>query len=300
MTLEALVGVSHEAPLGGFRVTGVRVADGAWLEVETHRHDGRGTEGALFLFGHRRLDDPRALPFARGLLAALSQVIDRATPRTIGQWAIGWLDVRMPLEVLTPGATSDAYCAEFLRYAWLGRLLPDRPTKPPPFERAPVEAIVRGNELDLDALFAWIQAQAQRTYEDPRWDDARIRALPAPARVLEGLHLLDAMVGGNGFEVFLAQARGADVRHCLAALEAVDAPRLLHLLREGIALAASQGAEFTNERSRKWLEAFEDPSAHEWSTIDGHEPDRSYALLATELRPAASRFAERHRARLLR
>lgn len=300
MTLTELVGVSHEAALGGFRVKGVRVEEGVWLELETRRHDGRGTEGALFLFRRTCLDDPRAEPYARGLVAALARVIDRATPLSVTKWAVGWLDVRMPLEVLAVDATSEAYCTEFLRYAWLGRLLPDRPAKAPSYERAPVEAVVRDGALELDALFAWIHAQAQRTYDDPRWDDAMIRALPAPARVLEGLHLLDAMVGGNGFEVFLAQARGADVRHCLAALEAVDAPRLLHLLREGIALAASQGAEFTNERSRKWLEAFEAPGAHEWSAIDGHEPDRSYALLATELRPAARRFAEQHRARLLR
>ncbi|MGZ3455948.1 MAG: DMP19 family protein [Polyangiales bacterium] len=293
----AIEGVSFDAPAGGFRVGALRIEEpGVWVELATTRSDGRGTEGSLYLFGSDRVEDPRAVPFVTGLFAALRRLIERGSPK----WANGYLDVRMPIDVLEIGATSDQYRDQFLSYPWLGRLFPERPAKAPPYVRAPERAVTRSGALDLDALFAWVYAHAQRTYDDPRWDDAMIRALPEPVRVLEGLHLIDSMVGGNGFEVFLAQARGAVVRQTYAALEAAGAEQLRELMAAGIGLAAQSGAEFMQERAKKWLEPFEDLAADDWSEIDGHEPDRSYALLGSELRPSALRFAERHRDALVR
>lgn len=292
----AVEGGSFTGKFGGFRVGSLHVEEhGVWLSLTTTRPDGIDTDGTVFLFARERLDDPRSVPFASGLLAALRRLLEKQP----NNWAVGYLDVRMPLEVLEVGATADAYRDQFLTHAWLGRFLPERPQKPPPYVPAPAAAVSGGGALELEGLLAWIAAHAQRTYE-PRWDDAMIRALPESARVLEAVHMIDSMVGGNGFEVFLAQARGAVVRQAREALEAIGAEKLAALMGAGIGLAAAQGAEFMNERAKKWLEKFEDRAAADWSEIDGHAVDRSYALLASELRPCALRYAEAHRAALVR
>lgn len=297
----AVVAASCDAALGGYRVEALNVDEwSVWLALSTTRHDGRGTEGALYLFAPDRLGDPRAVPFAAGLLAALRAVIERATAESARKWAVGWLDVRMPIDVLDVDATADDFREQFLTWPWLGRLLPNRPTKPPPFVRAPARAVMRDGALDLPALFAWVNAHAQRTYDDRRWDEAMIGALPAPVRVLQGLWLVESSVGGNGFEVFLLQASGAEVRHVHASLEAAGAKKLARLMGAGIDLAAQHGAEFMRERSKKWLDAFEGLAADDWSEIDGHEPNRSFALIESELRPCALRWAERHRDAVVR
>jgi hypothetical protein len=293
--------ITHTAPLGGFRAGDLQVEEwGVTLPFETMRQDGRGTEGALFLFARDRLEDPRAPAYVSGLLSALRTVIDRATPKSVPKWAIGYLDVRMPIDVLEPPATEEAYRDAFLSYPWLGRILPDRPKKAPTYVRAPARAIMRDGAIDLDALYAWVHAHSMWTFDDPKWDAAMLRALPEPVRVLQGLFTIESMVGGNGFEVFLLQAKSAVVRDAYTAVAAAGAEKLRELMAQGIGLAARHGAEFMRERGKKWLEEFEDCSVEDWSEIDGRETDSSFALLESELRPCAMRYAERHRDTLVR
>ena len=137
----AVEGGSFTGKSGGFRVDGLQVEQhGVWLSLTTTGSGGSDTDGTVFLFARHRLDDPRSVPFACGYLAALRRLLERQ-PQV---WAVGYLDVRMPLEVLEVGATTDAYRDQFLTHAWLGRLLPDRPQRPPAYVRAPAAAHLAG------------------------------------------------------------------------------------------------------------------------------------------------------------
>ncbi len=158
---------------------------------------------------------------------------------------------------------------------------------------------MKGALVDVDRITSWIEHFTERTFVDLRWDDARLKAMPVEVRALDGVAMINAMVGGNGFEVFLAQTRGATIRHCFDALKTVGATQLRALMAEGIALAARQGAEFMNERNTNWVDAF-DRGATSWVEIDGREPDRTYALIESELMPRASEYANRHQRVLVR
>lgn len=292
---------TREPVAGVYRVGSFVVSSGWGLSVElrTTRAQGTSTEGGYYLCATNQLDDPRLGPYTEGFILALRSVLERATDTSMRDWAIGNFD-HLPLEVLDANAPATHYRDYFLTYPWLGRLLPTRPPKAPAYVHAPAAAVspARG-ESELDRLWSWIWQHARSTYVDLKWDDAMTKALPEPVRVLSALLTIHSMVGGNGFEVFLAQARGTVVRDAYQALVTVGAEQLRALMAKGIPLAEREGATFTSERARKWLDAFNDP-ASSWSEIDGHEPDRSYALLNSELVPAAERYANAHRAALVR
>jgi hypothetical protein len=244
-------------------------------------------------------DDPRWPAYVEGWLDAVATVheahsVESLRPLRWRPWAAS-----LPVDVLDEGSSAREFSEKFLEYPWLGRLLPSRPSKPPAYERAPRSAVMKGARVDLGRITSWIDHFTERTFVDHRWDDALLKAMPPEVRALDGVAMINAMVGGNGFEVFLAQARGATVRHCFAALKTVGATQLHGLMAEGIALAARQGAEFMNERNTRWVDAF-DRGATSWDAIDGWDPDRTYALIESELMPKASEYADRHQRVLVR
>ncbi|MEZ4452970.1 MAG: hypothetical protein R3B09_26155 [Nannocystaceae bacterium] len=270
------------------------------VSVATSGSGKLDTEGELPVCDRARMLDPRVAPYLEGQLLALTTVARSATREVVQRWwAMGYLHCGLPLTVLPRDASADTYRRYFLSYPWLGRFLPERPLVAPPYVRAPVEATTRGGEVDLDGLCTWISHHAQRTFEDHAWDDAMMAALPEPVGVLAAVHEIQAMVGGGGFEVWLGQARGAEIRRAYHALGVVGATRLAALMAAGIVLAAHQGAEFTREPDRTWWRAIQARRPRTWSEIDGHAPDRTYALLESELQPLAQRYAERHRDALI-
>lgn len=273
---------------------------GVSLGVRTSAVDKRETAGGLAICERGQLLDPRVIACLEGQLMALTTVARAADREVVRRsWAIGYLAVGLPLAALPRGASGDEYRRYYLTYPWLGRLLPGRPAAAPPYVRAPADEVLRPGGLALDALLCWIGRQVARTHEDFAWDEAMIAALPEPVRVLEAVHLMQAMVGGNGFEVWLSQARGADIRRAHHALGALGATRLRALLAMGVALAAHHGAEFTGEDDVAWVRAVRGRRPGDWRAIDGHEPDRSYALLDSELVPLAREYAEAHRHELI-
>lgn len=246
-----------------------------------------------------QLRDPRLGDYLEGMLLALRAVLERASAASMDHWAIGYFTEHPPLDVLGERPTAQQFREYFLTYPWFGRLLPDLPATPPAYELAPFSAASFNGAFDVEALWSWIAQHSRRTFVNAKWDDAMIRALPKPVRTLSAAHILHAMVGGNGFEVYLSQANGPEIRRCYEALGELGAVRLQALMAKGIALAASQGAEFAYTRTREWAQRFP-RAASAWGEIDGHEEDRSYALLKSELVPAAQRYAEKHRAELVR
>lgn len=272
-----------------------------WLGLRTTTPQGLGTEGSCFLAKAEQVHDPRLAPYAEGMILSLRSILERASDASMENWAIGYFDVRLPLDVFGADVTADRVREYFLTYPWLGRLLPSRPAKAPAYVPAPSGAVLHADgTVDLDRLWLWIGQHTQPRHEDTRWDDAMTRALPPPVRVLAALRTVDSRVGGNGFEVFLAQARGVEVRDAYDALAAVSAECLRELMARGIGLAAKEAAAFTGERAKAWYAPFEGQAAASWPEIDGHEPDRSYALLQSELIPAAERYANAHVGALVR
>ncbi|MBL8677924.1 MAG: hypothetical protein JNK05_02065 [Myxococcales bacterium] len=245
-------------------------------------------------------DDVRVPAFVEGWLGAVKAILESATSESIDRWVPSYLDPGLPVDAMEEGTNSEEFCRKFLEYTWLGYLLPKRPKVAPMFERAPRSVALKASEIDLYGLWGWIGNFARRCYVDPRWDDALIQRLPPAARALEGAQMIDAMVGGNGFEVFLASQRSAVILHCYESLSAIGAKQLSALMRRGVGLAARQGAEFTTERNQGWLRPFRADAAEQWSDVDGHDPGRSYALMTSELVPCANAFAERNRDDLVR
>ncbi|MDC0675315.1 DMP19 family protein [Nannocystis radixulma] len=270
------------------------------LCVKTSGFDKMETEGALAICDRKRMLDPRIAPYLEGQLMALTTVARAATRELVKRyWAIGYLHCALPLTVLPRDATADTYRRYFLTYPWLGRFLPDRPVIAPPYVRAPAEDYLRDGKVDLPHLWTWIYQHTQRTWDDEAWDDAMIEALPEPVRILASAHTLDAMVGGNGFEVWLSQTRGADIRRAYHALGVLGATKLAALMAGGIALAAHHGAEFAYEKDKSWWRAIRTRRPRDWHEIDGHAPDRTYALLESELVPLSQKYAEAHRDALI-
>lgn len=270
------------------------------LGVRTSGFDKMDTDGALTVSNRGQLLDPRTAPCLEGQLMALTTVATAATKEIVRRyWAVGYLNTSLPPTVLPRTATKDDFCRYFLTYPWLGRYLPDRPAKAPAYVLAPADECQRDGKLDIHSLWTWIYRQVARTFEDTAWDEAMIAALPEPVRVLEAAHMLCSMAGGNGLEVWLSQARGADIRRAHHALGVLGAAKLQALMTMGIALAAHQGAEFVYEHDAARTRALKGRKPGSWREIDGHEPDRTYALLDSELVPAAQQYAEKHRAELI-
>ncbi|MFO0560108.1 MAG: hypothetical protein U0269_18985 [Polyangiales bacterium] len=245
-------------------------------------------------------DDPRVLAHVEGWLGALGEALREGDAEQLRKsWYRLTVSPSLALEVLELGASAAEYRAKALEFPWLGRLSRALPKRPPAYERAPRELVLRGDRVEFSRIADWIYAFSEQTFADARWDDAMVRALPEPARVLDGVSTINAMVGGNGFEVFLAQTRGATIRQCYAALGKVGAPRLRAVMAKGIALAARQGAEFMYERSTAWIERFAS-SARDWSELDGWDEGHTYWLIENELMAAADEYANRHRAALVR
>lgn len=270
------------------------------LGVKTSASDKRDTEGSLTICERGQLLDPRVAACLEGQLMALTTVASSATRAVVQRcWAIGYLNTALPLAVLPRGATRDDYRQYFLTYPWLGQYLPDRPARAPAYVRAPMDEYLRDGKLDVRHLWSWTYRQTPRTFDDVAWDDAMLAALPDSVRTLEAAHLLYSMVGGNGLEVWLSQARGADVRRGHHALGVLGATKLQTLMAMGIALAAHHGAEFCYEDDVAWTRAIRARRPRGWREIDGHEPDRTYALLESELVPLAQKYAEAHRDELI-
>ncbi len=257
-------------------------------------------DGEVLLARSSDWDDVRLLAFVEGWLAALKVVLESADAKSIDPWVPHYLTPSMPIDKLDEGSSAAEYRAEFLKYPWLGSLLPKRPASAPPFERAPRSAVLRGDAIELQALWDWIGRFARRTYVDRRWDDAMIAALPAPVRALDGAQMIYALVGGNGFETFLGSQRSSVIVQCYESLVAIGARATSAAMARGIGLAAKQGAEFLAERSVAWTRTFRGEAAAQWSEVDGHDPNKSYALMDAELSPCALAFAERHRDVLVR
>jgi hypothetical protein len=252
--------------------------------------DGPTSRLELTVCEPRHLTDPRLPAYVDGWTRGLTTLLHLATYQSANRWAPGYVDVLLPLEVRPVGASAEDYHADFISYPWFGRLLPERPATPPPYVMPPAEIVVRDGQLDVASLGVWIYRQVARSYSDRKWDAALVKALPEPVRVLDGAQMIDAMVGGNGFETFLGQTDSFRVRQCHAALVAVGAPRLAALMAMGIDLARREGCEFAHERATAWLKPFAGLApAGGWKDIDGHEPDRTYALLKSELEPAMRR-----------
>lgn len=270
------------------------------LSVKTASDGKMDSDGELLVCNRRDLLDPRIGPYLEGQLMALTTVAKAATREIAGRcWAIGYLNCLLPLTVLPRGATAEQYRRYFLLYPWLGRFLPERPVLAPPYIRAPAEEYVRDGQVDFDHLCSWIYQQTRRSYDDEAWDEAMIAALPEPVRVLASIHTIHAMVGGGGFEVWLGQALGAEIRRGYHALGVIGATRLVALMARGIALAAHQGAEFVHNGDRGWWRAIQARRPRDWREIDGHEPDRTYALLESEMVPLGQKYAEAHRGALM-
>jgi hypothetical protein len=260
--------------------------------------DGAPLRGTVSVGTLRDRRDLRFPAYVEGFVLALRKLVQRENARIVEDWAIGRLDVRPPLGVLPEGTSALRYRDYFLTAPWLGWFV-EVPAKPLRWMPAPEEVVVDANgAIDLYELRHWVSRHVPQTYRNRQWDNAMRASVPEPVRVIWSIHWLDAMVGGNGFEVYLSQASGAVMRDMHHALRAIGAVRMLERMTRGIALAARQGAEFMHERGRKWVDAFDDP-APSWQEID-RGPEGSFELLPSEVLPAAQRYAEAHRASFVR
>lgn len=257
-------------------------------------------DGEVTLASAERWDDVRLPAFVEGWLAALKVILSSATSESIDRWVPSSLQPTLPLDLLDEGSNAEEFCRAFLEFPWLGHLLPKRPKSAPRYVLAPRSVVLAADELRLFELWEWIGYFTRQSYVDARWDDAMIKALPDAARALDGVALIHALVGGNGFEVFLDSQRLAVVRHCYESLLAVGATELAAVMRRGIGLAVARGAQFMSERNTGWARSFRAEAAGAWSEVDGHDPDKSYALIESELVPRALAFANRHRDELVR
>lgn len=165
----------------------------------------------------------------------------------------------------------------------------------------PFERVAARDERPVEAqrwdVYDQLAKQAHDTGFEARFD--RIYVWPEAPRTLYYLFLIDGVVGGSGFEVFLGQAQMDEILGALDALEAAGCPRLLERLRQGLGLAWSEGAEFVAQADEDWIddEALPVPEGEgrPWSRIDSHEEGGSYWLLRHELGPRRVAYFNAHR-----
>jgi hypothetical protein len=171
--------------------------------------------------------------------------------------------VRAPAPFVRVAATTDAYWTDAVR------------------ESIREQALARGFEQRFDVLGDW----------------------PVPARTVYFLDLANAMLGGNGLEVFLGQCAPEDAIGMLAALDEGGCAQLAQRFREALGLIDEQNGELTSYVSEDWLarERRDPPEAarSSWRAIDSWEPGGTYALMKEELAPAIDRYVTRHRSGLV-
>lgn len=166
----------------------------------------------------------------------------------------------------------------------------------PPFR--PLDAAVVGAAEDLvPAITDALREQALASGFEARFE--RLATWPAIPRTIYFLDLAYAMLGGNGFEVYLAQQCFEDVQGVLDALEEAGCERMALRMRQGIALAAEEGgSEFLVEVDEDWLEDHGEPlpdgEGRAWERIDSHEPGGTWWLVEHELQPALERYVREH------
>ena len=269
----------------------------------------RGMEGSVYLMRAEDLADPRRDAYVAGWLAAIRRIVLQATaPAT--PFTLGALDQRMPLDVV-PSAIPAKYEAAFAEPKWLGRFLSEKDRSPAgePYERAPLSAVTRGDEVDLDALFSWVFRHAELGYEDPVSDLAAIEVLGEAPKTLVYLFTFENRVHNGGIASFVLQTSAFEIQGAHRALVAIGAARFKDLLERAVALAAHQenpqfsdrNDAYRRERNRNWRTEFvRDKSLSTTSDLDGHEDGKSFFLLESELRPKLRAYVERHREALLR
>lgn len=170
----------------------------------------------------------------------------------------------------------------------------------PPF-RPLVRPVAAGDpgalETWLPAITDGLREQALTEGYDQRFE--RLALWPTVPRTVYFLDLAYAMLGGNGLEVFLAQACFEDVVGVLAALEEADCERLALRMRQGIGLAAAEGgSEFMMEVDEDWPVEHGRPlpqgEGRDWERIDSHAPGGTWWLVDEELAPALARYVVAH------
>jgi hypothetical protein len=168
----------------------------------------------------------------------------------------------------------------------------------PPFR--PLDAAVVGpadGEMLVGAVTDALREQALAGGFESRFD--RLAVWPAAPRTIYFLDLANAMLGGNGFEVYLAQQCFEDVLGVLEALEDAGCERLALRMRQGIALSAEEGgSEFLVEVDDGWLEDNGRPlpagEGRAWERIDSLEEGGTWWLVKHELQPAIERYVREH------
>ncbi len=265
-------------------------------------------EGSVYLMRAADLADPRRDAYVAGWLAVLRRIVSQAAAPA-APFTLASLDQRMPLDVV-PSASAAKYEAAFAEQKWLGRFLSKRDRSPPgdPYERAPLSAVTRGEELDLDALLIWVSRHAESGYEDPERDQKANEALGDVPKTLRYLFTFENQVHNGGVASFVLQSAAFEIEGAYGALVAIGATRLAEVLACAVALAAHQeNPQFTDrndvyrrERNRRWRAEFvPDKSLSSTSDLDGHEDGKSFFLLENELRPKLKAHVEAHREALL-
>jgi hypothetical protein len=165
----------------------------------------------------------------------------------------------------------------------------------PPFRR--LAALPVADEELVPSITEALRTQAIASGFDTRFE--RLALWPTIPRTIYFLDLAYAMLGGNGFEVFLAQQCFEDVVGVLEALEESDCERLALRMRQGIELCFEDGgAEFLVEVDEDWLESngrpMPDGDERDWERIDSHEPGGTWWLVDHELQPALEQYVREH------
>jgi hypothetical protein len=136
---------------------------------------------------------------------------------------------------------------------------------------------------------------------DP-WEERHERLEDWPKEPVTVYYLwhIEAMVGGNGLEVYLSQEPPESVVGSLEALERAGCGRLAALYRRALDLAARQGCEATLYLADAWLEDARRPAGTDsWRALDHWDDGGTWALIRDELRPAAQAYIDAHRGVLL-
>ena len=280
---------------------------GVWVEAEAKDADG-ASAGELFLMEARDLEDPRRDAFIQGWVSALRRIIDQPSAPAC-TFAIGFLDQRMPLDVVSD-ASAAAYVAAFLQAKWLGRFLPERMRTPSgeAYEKAPKAAVTRKGRIDLDLLSLWIARHAELGYADPKLDLQKLDALPPVPRTLWYVFSMEGAVHNGGASSYLSQTSWFEIHRAYQALTEVGANKFADLIRRGVPVAVDEFPAFRNrddryrgEKTSRWRAGFRrDPKLSSTSELDGHEKNQSFFLIDHELRPRIQAYVERHQDVLIR
>lgn len=165
-----------------------------------------------------------------------------------------------------------------------------------PFQRIP-----KSPSSDDDTIL-WQLRDQVRTQAHALGFEDRFEVMsdwPQEACTLYFLDLADAMLGGNGLEVFLDQACAEEVVGVLSALDAAGCTTLVQLYREGLSIIAKRGRAL-DDLDEQWLSREKrKPRARawrSWQALDSHEEGGTYALLKSELTPKLAAFVAHHRA----